>query len=158
MPTRNKTSKAPARRKAARPPAARRAARAKAPSALRLRDASPSFTVNDLEKSLAFYVDVLGFSVSERWEHDGELRGVEMKAGSVVFFIGQDDWKKGRDRVKGDGFRLYCSTSQDIDTLAAAIEARGGTLLEEPHDAEWGGRMLAVADPDGFKITIMNES
>ena len=53
----------------------------------------------------------------DRWEHEGKLMGVEMRAGGVTFMLGQDDWKKGRDRVKGEGFRLYCQTAQDADRL-----------------------------------------
>ena len=83
--------------------------------------------------------------------------GVEMAAGDVSFMIGQDDWKKGRDRVKGVGLRLYCTTDQDIDTLAARIKASGGTLAQEPRDTQWGTRELGVDDPDGYKITIAKE-
>ena len=146
-------------RKAARAPkktAPRRAARP-APSrsgALNLRSAAPSFTVNDIEASLAFYRDVLGFTVSKRWDDGGTLMGVEMVAGQVTFMLGQDDWKKGRDRQKGQGFRLYCDTVQDIDALAARIQEKGGTLDHEPRDEEWGMRALTIDDPDGFKITI----
>jgi catechol 2,3-dioxygenase-like lactoylglutathione lyase family enzyme len=124
------------------------------PESLRLRSAGPSFTVSDLQKSLAFYRDVLGFTVEESWEKDGALHGVELVAGSVSFWLGQDDWQKGRDRVKGQGFRMYCGTAQDIDALARRIRERGGTLAEEPKDEPWGGRDFAVVDPDGFKITI----
>jgi len=124
------------------------------PESLRLRSAGPSFTANDLQKSLAFYRDVLGFTVKESWEKDGALHGVELVAGSVSFWLGQDDWQKGRDRVKGQGFRMYCGTAQDIDALARRIRERGGTLAEEPKDEPWGGRDFAVADPDGFKITF----
>ena len=74
--------------------------------------------MNDIQKSLAFYRDVLGFTPKERWEQDGALQGVEMVAGGVSFWLGQDDWKKGRDRVKGQGFRMYCETSQDVDAIA----------------------------------------
>jgi predicted enzyme related to lactoylglutathione lyase len=70
-----------------------------------------------------------------------------------MFMVTQDDWKLGRDRVKGAGFRMFCSTSQDVDRLAAGIKARGGTLDREPTD-EWGMRTFAITDPDGFKITI----
>ena len=141
-----------ARRTVARRKPARRARRR--PESLRLRSAGPSFTVNDIQKSLAFYRDVLGFTVKDRWEQDGALHGVELVAGRVTFWLGQDDWKKGRDRVKGQGFRMYCGTAQDIDTLARRIEAGGGTLVEKPTDRPWGGRDFAVVDPDGFKITI----
>jgi lactoylglutathione lyase len=128
------------------------------PETLRLRSASPSFTVDDLQKSLAFYRDVLGFTERERWERDGALHGVELVAGSVSVFLAQDDWQKGHDRVKGQGFRIYCDTAQDVDAIARRIQERGGTLAEEPKDQPWGGRDFAVVDPDGFKITISSES
>ena len=152
-----KAAKKAVKKPAARRKPARRAAPARQqPESLRLRSAGPSFTVNDLQKSLAFYRDVLGFTVKERWEQDGALHGVELVAGSVTFWIGQDDWKKGRDRVKGQGFRMYCATAQDIDALAQRVKASGGTLLEEPKDQSWGGRACAVVDPDGFTITFAN--
>jgi len=127
----------------------------KAPTGLALRSVAPSFTVADVERSIAFYRDVLGMVVSDRWESDGRLMGVEVKAGTAVFMLAQDDWKKGRDRVKGEGFRLYCETSEDIDGLAGRIKSRGGRLAQEPRDEPWGSRTLAVEDPDGFKITIL---
>jgi lactoylglutathione lyase len=143
------------RRTTARP--ARRQVRPQKPDTLLLRSSEPSLTVNDLERSLAWYRDTLGFKVKERWEHEGRLAGVELAAGKVSFYLSQDDWRKGRDRVKGEGFRLYCTTSQNVDVLAVLIRERGGRLLQEPHDEPWGGRALAVADPDGFKITITSE-
>jgi uncharacterized glyoxalase superfamily protein PhnB len=156
--------KVPSKRTASRAAAAKRpAGRARRkvarhqPESLRLRSAGPSFTVNDIGKSLAFYRDVLGFTEGEHWERDGVLLGVEMTAGRVSFWLGQDDWKKGRDRSKGQGFRLYCSTTQDVDALAARIQARGGTLAEEPKDQPWGGRAFGFVDPDGFAITIASE-
>lgn len=122
-----------------------------------LRSAAPSFTVNDIEKSLAWYRDVLGFAVGERWEQDGKLLGVEMVAGGVTFMLGQDDWKKGRDRVKGEGVRIYCTTGEDIDRLAERIKANGGALTREPTDQPWGMRDFALEDPDGYKLTISSE-
>ena len=116
--------------------------------------ATPSFTVDDVERSLTWYRDILGFTVKERWESDGRLVGVEVAAGKTVFMLAQDDWKKGRNRAKGEGFRLHCGTTQDVDRLADRIKARGGTLTQEPTDQPWGQRDFAVLDPDGFKITI----
>lgn len=134
------------------------AARAKAPDRgpLNLDVIAPSLTVNDITQSLAWYCDVLGFAVKERWERDGKLLGAEVRAGRTSIYLGQDDWKKGRDRVKGEGFRIYCETSQDIDRLAAAIKARGGTLGSEPRD-EWGTRAFDLEDPSGYKITISSD-
>ena len=142
------------KRTARRPKAAPKRAQQKG---FALRTVAPSFTVGDVEKSLTWYRDVLGFAVGNRWEKDGKLLGAELKAGPVVFMIGQDDWKKGRDRQKGVGFRLYCQTDQDVDRLANGIKTRGGTLAQEPRDEEWGARAFTVADPDGFTITISKE-
>ncbi len=165
MATKKEAKKQPARakRKVANKVAKKKAATAKrrparparkAPETLRLRAVAPGFTANDLEKSLAWYRDVLGFVVKERWMRDGKLAGVELGAGSVTFMLGQDDWAKGRDRKKGEGFRIYCTTAQDVDRLAARVKAHGGVLTQEPSDQPWGMRDFALADPDGFKITI----
>ena len=48
-------------------------------------------------------------------------------------------------------------TAQNVDRLAQAILARGGELAQGPTDQPWGMRDFAVADPDGFKITIAAE-
>jgi uncharacterized glyoxalase superfamily protein PhnB len=154
-----KKSKKPAAKSATRKPkkaAPKKAAPRKkaAPAGLAITDVSPGITVNDLAKSLAWYTDVVGFTVEERWMKDGVLAGVSLRAGKATFMLGQDDWKKGRDRQKGVGFRLYCETSQDIDVLAKKIEARGGTLDQQPTDQPWGMRDIGLTDPDGFKITI----
>jgi len=155
-PTRARRAARPARRTG---PKSRKGAireRRKAdPATLRLRTFQPSFTVNDLEKSRRFYTDVLGFIVGDKWTDDkGTLRGLMLKAGACELGLSQDDWAKGRDRRKGEGVRLWCTTAQDIDALAVRIKAAGVRLAEEPRDVEWGGRSLSVDDPDGFHLTI----
>jgi catechol 2,3-dioxygenase-like lactoylglutathione lyase family enzyme len=141
-------------RKAVRKPQAPKRRARRQPESLRLRSVAPSYTVSDVHASLAFYRDVLGFTVGERWEEDGALKGVELLAGAARFWVAQDDWQKGRERVKGLGFRLYCSTAQSIDALAARVKAAGVVLAEEPKDQPWGGRDFAVRDPDGFLISF----
>jgi catechol 2,3-dioxygenase-like lactoylglutathione lyase family enzyme len=126
------------------------------PESLRLRSATPTFTVNDVEKSVAWYRDGLGFFVGERWEEGGRLQGVMLKAGACEFGLSQDDFTKGRDRMKGAGFRLWCSTTQDIDAIAGRLRAFGGTIVEEP-GARWDTYSFTAQDPDGFKITITRE-
>jgi lactoylglutathione lyase len=156
-----KPTKAAARRSAAPKKAAGRPVRDRRsrekPESLRLRSAAPGFTVNDIQKSYAFYTGVLGFTPRERWERDGKLAGIELVAGDVTFYLGQDDWKKGRDRIKGLGFRIYCSTVQDVDALAAKVKAAGGTVTEEPVDRPWGSRDFALVDPDGYNITVSKD-
>ena len=122
---------------------------------LALSDASPSLTVNDLQKSLAWYRDVVGFGLEELWKDDaGKVMGASLRAGNVSLMIGQDDWKKGRDRKKGEGFRIFCMTKGNVDALAKKIEAKGGRLDQGPTDQPWGVRDFSLTDPDGFKLTI----
>jgi uncharacterized glyoxalase superfamily protein PhnB len=157
MAAKKTAKKAPSRRPSKKAKAAPTKARAKS-GTLKMSEAAPGFTANDLEKSLAWYRDIVGFVVEERWEQEGKLTGVSLRAGNVTFMVGQDDWKKGRDRKKGEGFRIYCTTVQDVDALAEKIQARGGTLDQEPRDQPWGMRDFALTDPDGFKITIAREA
>ena len=135
-----------------RPPARRQ------PETLRLRNVSLSLTATDLQRSIAFYRDVLGFVIGDEWRDKGALTGAELHAGAVTFMLSQDDFAKGRDRLKGVGTRFYCSTAQDIDRLAEQIRARGGTLDQEPKMMEWGSRVFMISDPDGFKLTFVQES
>ena len=108
-----------------------------------------SLTVNDLQASLHWYVDLVGFTADRRIERDGKLRGVALAAGGARIIINQDDGAKGKDRPKGVGFSLQISTTQDVDALARGIRQRGGTLATEPVDMPWGARIFRLQDPDG---------
>ena len=127
------------------------------PETLRLRQIMPSLTVGDIEASIRWYTDVLGWTLDERHEHEGRVMAASVKAGAASIVLAQDDRAQGRERDKGVGFRIYCSTVQDVDQLAADVRARGGTLASEPTDQPWGARDFAVVDPDGFKITIASD-
>ena len=123
------------------------------PESLRLRSLAPTFTVNDLERSIAWYRDGLGFFVAERWEEGGRLEGVMLKAGGCQLGLSQDDFSRGRDRPKGVGFRIWCETAQDVDAIADRLRAFGGSIAEEPGN-RWASYSFTAQDPDGFKITI----
>ena len=113
----------------------------------------PSLTVNNLQQSLDFFTG-LGFEVEDRWEDNGKLLGVMIKAGEAHLGLNQDDGKKGRDRIKGVGVRIYIEANDDIDQVAARAKASGITLQSEPHDTEWGTRAFEVTEPSGFLLTI----
>lgn len=124
---------------------------AAAPNAATL---SITLTVNDLQKSLQFYTEGLGFEVHERHEAEGVLRFVMLESGAVHLGIGQDDFAKGRDRVKGVAMRLWITTSEDLNSMANRAKSAGIVLDHEPEALPWGAMAFAVTDPDGFKITI----
>ena len=116
-----------------------------------------SLTVKDLQKSLAWYRDALGFTVDREIERDGKLRGVALKAGAIRILLNLDDGAKGFDRVKGEGFSLQFITSQSVDDIANRIKSQGGSLDTEPADMPWGVRSFRVRDPDGFRFAISSE-
>lgn len=124
------------------------------PETFRARSLNASLTVRDLETSLAWYCDALGFTVDKRHERGGKLFAVSLVAGDVRILLNQDDFSKGKDRPKGEGFSLQIVTTQDIDAIAQRIRDHGGVLASEPADMPWGARVFRVEDPDGFRFAI----
>ena len=118
---------------------------------------SVMLTVNDLTRSITFY-EGLGLAIVERWENEGKLLGVMMGGGSAAIALTQDDFAKGRDRVKGVGVRIWIDTTQDVDQLAASARSAGVKLDGDPETMPWGARAFAVTDPDGFKVTFSREA
>lgn len=118
----------------------------------------PTLTVDDLQKSITLF-EALGFAIDERWEENGALFGVMVRAGTLQIGLNQDDWKKGRDRQKGIGVRLAISTTRaGVDEIAARLKSAGIALKSEPHDTEWQSRAFEVIEPSGFLLTIYSET
>ena len=115
---------------------------------------SASRTVSDLARSLAWYRDVLGFSVEREHERGGKRMAVSLRAGEARIVLGQDDGARGADRVRGEGFSLMITTSGDVDELARGVVERGGTPRSEPMDTPWGTRAFRIQDPDGFRFVL----
>src|SRR5688500_8425287 len=117
----------------------------------------PSLTVNNLQDSEKFFT-ALGFEIEDRWEDNGKLMGLMLKGGNARLGLAQDDGKKGLNRVKGVGVRIYIEANGDINAVAARAKAAGVTLTKEPHDTEWGARAFEVTEPSGFLLTIASPS
>jgi uncharacterized glyoxalase superfamily protein PhnB len=115
-----------------------------------------SLTCKELEASIRFYHDVLGFALLQKFEHDGKVVGAIISAGDIRIVLNQDDGKLGWERIKGQGFYLQVNVvaAADVDAAAARITAAGGTLLNEPADRPWGARMFQFRDLDGFKVGV----
>jgi uncharacterized glyoxalase superfamily protein PhnB len=116
---------------------------------------SISITVKDMQRSLAWYRDILGMGVTRFAERDGQPVFVALKAGECGINLNQDDGAKGWERIKGLGFSINISVTEDIDAIANRIKASGGTLDTEPVDAVWGARFFSLTDPDGYKLSVL---
>jgi uncharacterized glyoxalase superfamily protein PhnB len=115
-----------------------------------------SLTCKELDASIRFYHEVLGFGVLQKYERDGQVVGAVIGAGDIRIVLNQDDGKLGWERIKGQGFYLQINVAglADVDSAAARIKAAGGTLLNEPADRPWGVRMFQFKDRDGFKVGV----
>ena len=123
---------------------------------LQARNLTPSLTVNDFKRSLRFYTEGLGFAVEDEFESEGEVRGAMLAAGEARLGLSQDDFAKGRDRVKGVGMRLYLETDQDVNALARQAKGAGIPLDSDPAPLPWGPLGFSLTDPDGYQLTISN--
>ncbi len=122
------------------------------PETLRLHTLTPALTVADLEASLRWYCDSVGFVVVQKWEEDGVIAGAIVEAGHIRLFLVQAD--EGSPPVSDQILQFYCATAQGIDDLATAIEARGCAIDKPPADQPWGARTFDLVDPDGVRLTI----
>lgn len=115
-----------------------------------------SITCKEVEASIRWYHEDLGFAVGQRFEHEGKLVGAIIRGGNIRIVLNQDDGQLGWDRVKGQGFYLQINVAAgpDVDSAAARIKAAGGMILNEPADRPWGARMFQFKDPDGFKLGV----
>jgi lactoylglutathione lyase len=114
----------------------------------------PLLMVTNMERSLAFYMDGLGFVVQNRWIPDGRLRWCWMALGGAALML-QEAVDSSRENmaaagVLGNGVSLNFSCS---DALAIYRDAatRGIHTLREPQVGNFSWEVV-FADPDGYSI------
>ena len=115
-----------------------------------------SLTCKDLEASIRFYRDAIGFAVAQTFENEGKVVAAVVEAGDCRIVLNQDDGKLGWDRIKGQGcyLQINVASAADVDAAAVRIKAAGGALLDDPADRPWGARMFQFRDLDGFKLGV----
>jgi len=125
-----------------------------ATTTLQARSVLSSLTVNDLARSTRLYTEGLGFTLQEEYKMEGKVVGVMLASGDSGLMLTQDDFAKGKDRVKGIGMRLYVETDQDLQALARQAKAAGLSVEGDPAPLGWGPMGFSLTDPDGFKVTV----
>ena len=70
-----------------------------------------SLTCKDLEASIRFYRDAIGFAVGLTFENEGRVVTAVVEAGDCRIVLNQDDGKLGWDRIKGQGFYLQINVA-----------------------------------------------
>ena len=115
--------------------------------------------VTDLERSIAFYVDVLGMKLLRRNDYPGGK--------FTLAFVGYQDEKDGAVleltyNWGGDQYDLgtaYGHIAIEVDDIyktCEEIKAKGGTVSREPGPMKFGSTVIAfVKDPDGYTIELI---
>lgn len=110
--------------------------------------AMPVLQVADVDRSAAFYCDVLGFFSHGTWGEGPEFCIVQR--GEVTIAL-----DRSRDgAVPVNQYWAAYVYVEDADKLCAAFRAKGAEIVREPQDAEYGLRDFDVRDPDGHLIAF----
>jgi catechol 2,3-dioxygenase-like lactoylglutathione lyase family enzyme len=102
--------------------------------------------VNNLEESLVFYHDRLGFEI-ESHNPEAEPPIASVRVGSLRITLVQQ-LETMLKRGRGVHFVLGVS---DVDQFHEAL-ITSAVQISEPRDEGWGGRFVALQDPDGYRL------
>jgi lactoylglutathione lyase len=118
-----------------------------------VQQAVPFFMVSDIDASLRFYTDGLGFTKTIQWVDDGKLRWCWLELGGASLML-QEFWKSGNHgnvptEKLGVGVSICC-VCKDAVALYHEFKARG-IAAKRPFV---GNRMwvTSIADPDGYRL------
>jgi len=118
-----------------------------------VKQAVPFFAVSDIEQSLLFYIDGLGFEMTNKWIDNGKLRWCWLQLGGAAIML-QEFKKEGYDSWVPEG-KLgvgvsICFTCEDALAIYREVRSRG-LVPKTPFvgNSMW---VAEVADPDGYKL------
>ncbi len=117
--------------------------------------------VGDLERSLAFYTQVLGMKLLRRQDYpDGRFTlafvGFGPESEQAVLEL-THNWDTPRYEL-GGGFGHLALEVEDAAAACAAIRARGGKVVREAGPMKHGTTVIAfVEDPDGYRIELIEQ-
>ena len=120
----------------------------------------PLLMVTSMERSLAFYVDCLGFTIQNRWIPDGRLQWCWLSLGGAALML-QEAVESTRQKMTdngklGNGAALYFQCS-DAVAIYREAGARGIHASREPQVGNFAWEVF-FADPDGYHINFSSPS
>lgn len=105
--------------------------------------------VNNLEDSLSFYREQLGFDL-ESHNADAEPPLATVRAGTLKINLVQQ-LETMLKRGRGVHFVLGVD---DVDALFSKI-SDSDARIQPPRDEGWGGRFISLLDPDGYRMVFV---
>lgn len=115
-----------------------------------VRELWPLLLVTDLERSLTFYRDQLGFAVVDEAKAAGRTFWCRLQRGGASLMLQQAEDEDGPAEGSGRGVSFYF-VCDDVDALYAEFVARG-LKLDPPAVAYYGMKQVFVPEPGGYVI------
>ena len=114
-----------------------------------VRQAVPFFRVSSMERSIAFYVDGLGFTIKNKWEPGGKLRWCWLTLGGASLMLQEGHPLRQPVGKPGEGVSI-CFQCEDALALYREFTGRG-IAASEP---QVGNNMWVTCfdDPDGYRL------
>lgn len=115
--------------------------------------------VNNMEKMIRFYRDVLDFEIKE---NENTSNVYLIKDGTLFLLYGRNDFEEMTNRnyeyskhVNGHfEIALYVDTFEEVDIEYDKAIAKGAAPILKPTTEPWGQRTCYIADPEGNLIEI----
>lgn len=118
--------------------------------------------VGDLDRSLAFYTEVLGMHLLRRQDYPGgrftlAFVGFAPEAESAVLEL-THNWDTPSYEI-GNGFGHLAIDVADAYAACDEIRTRGGKVVREAGPMQHGKTVIAfVEDPDGYRIELIQKT
>lgn len=111
----------------------------------------PILSVKNVDNSLAFYVQQLGFQQDVLFPGpDGVNAFAIVHLGSSTFGLSRTETLDQHER--GVDFMVYVPDELDLDVYFADVQKRGAEITQAIKDEYWGDRSFGVNDPDGYVL------
>jgi len=128
-------------------------------SAATIKQAVPFFAVSNMENSLRFYVDGLGFEMTHKWMDEGTVRWCWLQRGGAALML-QDfrredgtSWSPGGQLGLGVSIMFMCD-----DALAIYREvSTRGIQAARPFVGN-GMWVTSLRDPDGYRVEFESDT
>lgn len=110
-------------------------------------NAAPQFLVNELESTLAFYEERLGFT--RDFVYEGFYASISLGGGRIHVKCAPKLDAERVHRKSGDHLDAFLEVD-DARALHQELVARGVPIAKAPEQQPWGNLDFYVEDPDGY--------
>ncbi len=114
---------------------------------------SPSFIVSDVERTIAFYRDKLGFETRFQQPERQPFFAIIGRDGAQIFIKSHEGVLPVPNNTRHSFLRLDAFVYvEDPDALAAEFAERGAAFSAPLKDTHDGLRGFEICDPDGYVL------